>query len=80
MCRSLGCLPQNTLWRVTERQRQLLYFQEMRNWVIICLYLIRECKLTEHLLSPPCLLLNQRFDVYLPRDFMNAVCEGDIAP
>ena len=68
------------LWRLTERQKWLLYFQEMKNWVIICLYFIREYELTKHLPSPLCLLLNQRrFDGSLLRVFMNAVCEGDFA-
>ena len=57
------------LWRLTERQRWLLYFQEMKNQVIICLYLIREHELTKHLLSPLHLWLNQRDLLWVSWEF-----------
>lgn len=81
MCRGLGCLPQNMLWRVTERQRWLLYFQEVRNWVLMFLYLIRMYKLAEHPLFLLCLFLSQgRFHMCPSRVVMDVVHEGDIAP
>lgn len=81
MCSGLGCLPQNMLWRVTERQRWLLYFQEVRNWVLMFLYLIRMYKLAEHPLFLLCLFLSQgRFHMCPSRVVMDVVHEGDIAP
>lgn len=53
----------------------------MSNCIITCLYLIRKHKLTEHLLYPPCLLLNQQRVVMCPQElFWTQSLLGGIAP